>query len=75
MSLLGGNKHRMSFRNLQGKLVASLTSIQFPKIAVDSLFQLSQIVRLGALASIISIHANARILNCLWEIINVDGRE
>ena len=62
----------MSFRFIQGKLVALYPSIQIPKIAVNGLIQPSQIVRMVAQTGIISIIGHVLILYCLWEIIDVD---
>ena len=60
--LLGGDKHGMSFRNIQGKVVALQPTIQLFEVAINSLIQPSQMVRLVAQTGVISIHGHGRIL-------------
>ena len=64
--LLGGDKHGMSFRNIQGKLVALQLSIQLFEVAINSLIQPSQMVRQVAQTGVINIHGHGRILDSLW---------
>ena len=60
----------MSFSNIQRKFVAFQPGFQLLKVTVNSLIQLSQIMRLMAQTGIISIHGNsARYYKVLYKVL------
>ena len=65
----------MSFSNIQRKFVSFQPGVLLLKVIVNSLIQLSQIMKLVAQTGIISIYGHSAILDSQRKIVDIDQEE
>ena len=74
MLLLGRNKHRICFGNIQGEFIAIQPIVQLYEIVIKSFIK-NIIRRLVAQTRVTSIHGDDRILDSMRQIIYINKKK